>query len=297
MAQYGIMRVEKRRRTAVYGLQIEANRTQADHEAGRDFEQSDIRWTDTNKNIFLVQTENWNKAISNELKAHNIKERSDSVVLLDGLYTASKEWFDTHTRVEAMNYFQACVAFHEAHYGKVINAVIHLDEGTPHLQVASIPLVKTQRDGQERTVLSAKKLMGNREDYHKRQNAFYEQVARSRGLERGEVRQEAKKHINKRAWQNNQLQVVHDSLIAKDYDLVLNAYLEQFLTSKSITVTRNNQNYSMTLKQYFEQWAEPHFQKQLEKYPGTEELVDACRNYLHTDYSCCDYDEPEIGDR
>ena len=34
MPNYCIMRVEKRKRAALYGLQIEANRTAADHEKG-----------------------------------------------------------------------------------------------------------------------------------------------------------------------------------------------------------------------------------------------------------------------
>ena len=40
---YCIMRVEKRKRKALYGLQIEANRTFADHAKGRDFAASDIQ--------------------------------------------------------------------------------------------------------------------------------------------------------------------------------------------------------------------------------------------------------------
>ena len=34
---YCIMRVEKRKRASLYGLQLEANRTADDHEQGRDF--------------------------------------------------------------------------------------------------------------------------------------------------------------------------------------------------------------------------------------------------------------------
>ena len=44
MPAYSIMRVEKRGRGAVYGLQIEANRKEEDHEK-REFERSDIDWS------------------------------------------------------------------------------------------------------------------------------------------------------------------------------------------------------------------------------------------------------------
>lgn len=60
MAEYGIMRIEKRTRPAVYGLQIEANRQEAD-QYKRDFFDSDIDWTRTKNNIFIKKTENWNK--------------------------------------------------------------------------------------------------------------------------------------------------------------------------------------------------------------------------------------------
>ena len=94
---YGIMRIEKRGRAAVYGLQMEANRTREDHEQGRDFDRSDIRWDLTEENIHLVYTERWNERITDMIHQAGVKERKDSIVMLDGLYTASSEWFDVHS--------------------------------------------------------------------------------------------------------------------------------------------------------------------------------------------------------
>ena len=81
---YCIMRVEKRKRAALYGLQIEANRTVADHEKGRDFAASDIKWELTDFNMFLVKSENWNKAVTAAFKEAEGQERKNSVVVLDG---------------------------------------------------------------------------------------------------------------------------------------------------------------------------------------------------------------------
>ena len=50
------MRVEKRGRADVYGIQLEANRTVEQHEKGLDFDKSDIDWNKTRDNIFLIQT-------------------------------------------------------------------------------------------------------------------------------------------------------------------------------------------------------------------------------------------------
>lgn len=90
---YCIMRVEKRKRSALYGLQIEANRTAADHERGRDFAASDINWELTPFNLFLVKAENWGKAVTAALEEAKVQERKNSVVVLDGFYGASPEWF------------------------------------------------------------------------------------------------------------------------------------------------------------------------------------------------------------
>lgn len=175
---YAIMRVEKRKRSAVYGLQVEANRTVSDR--GKDFAASDIDWNRTKNNYHFPckNCGNWNSRITAELKAAGItKVRKDAIVMLDGLYTASPEWLKDKSQSEIKDFFEDCLKFHEAHYGKVINAVIHYDENTIHMHVASIPLTQDNR-------LSAKTIMGSKSDYYKRQNDFYESVARDRGFDR-----------------------------------------------------------------------------------------------------------------
>lgn len=194
---YGIMRVEKRGRSAVYGLQIEANRSRDDHDLyGRDFDRSDIDWKMTDNNVHLVcNMDGWNKEITRQIKDAGCRERKDSIVLLDGLYTASPEWFDVHSQEEWMSYFEDCLAYHVQEYcqgnlERVINAVIHVDESTPHMQVASVPICEDEKGYH----LSAKIIMGNRTDYQRRQDRFWEQVARSRGLDRGETDTGRKHH-------------------------------------------------------------------------------------------------------
>ena len=201
---YCIMRVEKRRRPALYGLQIEANRTAADHEQGRDFAASDIRWDLTPFNMYLVKSENWNKAVTQALKEAEVTERKNSVVVLEGFYGASPDWFKDKTLDEIVDYFQACLEYHERTYGKAINAVIHLDEATPHLSVCS-PALLQNADG--RTRLSAKEIMGGRADYRRRQDEFYEQVGKPRGMERGEVHDpaETRQHLTVQEFKRKKL--------------------------------------------------------------------------------------------
>ena len=188
---YGIMRVEKRGRADVYGIQLEANRTEEQHEKGLEFDKSDIDWNKTRDNIFLVQTEQWNREITKAIKRIETetgkKTRKDAVVLLDGLFTASPEFFANKSDDEIKKYFEDCLDFYVKEYcqgdeTRVLNAVIHLDEATPHMQVASIP-VYTSESGNR---LNAKIIMGNKTDYRKRQDRFFEAVSEKYGLERGE---------------------------------------------------------------------------------------------------------------
>lgn len=206
--QCGIMRVEKRGRAAVYGLQIEANRTAEDHEQGRDFAASDIDWSKTSENVDLIKTEKWNQAITARLKDEGLKTRKDSVVMLDGLYTASPEFFTGKSKDEIMEYFGDCLDFHVRAYcqgdrSRLLNARVHFDETTPHLTIQSIPIYKDEKGKMH---LSAKLIMGGRGDYQRRQNDFFEQVTQKRGLDRGELHDEGerKKHKKVRDWQIEQ---------------------------------------------------------------------------------------------
>lgn len=222
---YGIMRTEKRSRNDVYGIQIEANRTQEDHLRGREFNGSDIDWSLTERNVYLLpKNDNWNKTITETLEQYNIKPRKNSVVLLDSIYTASADFFEGKTHNEIIDYFQSCLEFHEKTYGKhIINAVIHFDEvgsnaggscknddGTYkganyHLHIATIPLL--EKNGV--FSLSAKDIMGGRSQYRKKQDDFYSQVSSLWGLERGEVKDydETRKHLNKMEYEIQEMNI------------------------------------------------------------------------------------------
>lgn len=196
MAMYCIMNVDKQKRSAIYGLQAEANRQPND---GREFDNSDIDNSRTSDNVFLRQCDSWNRAITEQIKLAGVRERKDSIVGITGVYTASEEWFRTHSKKEWMAYFSDCLAFHDKTYGRCINAVVHLDEDVPHLQCISIPLIEDETGWH----LSAKKVMGNRQDYQRRQDQFFEEVGQQYGMDRG-IRRDAaeiKRHTTKREWQ------------------------------------------------------------------------------------------------
>ena len=205
MAYCGIMRVEKRGRSAVGGLEAEANRKEEDHKIkGRDFARSDIDWDLTKNNIFLVKTEGWQQAITKQIKEAEVRERKNSTIMIDAFYGASADFFKNHPKEDWLKFFDECLNFHIKHYclgdkKRVLNAVIHLDEKTPHMQIASVPIFEDEKGFH----LSARDILGGRVNFRKRQDNFFEEVSQKWGLERGEVRdwENIKKHTTKREWQ------------------------------------------------------------------------------------------------
>ena len=190
---YGIMRIEKRVKSAVYGCQIENNRTRSDHENGRDFSRSEIDWSKTDKNVFLVKSDSWNKKINSVLKDKNVKARKNSVLLIDGLYTVSPCPADDF---DYKNYFFDCIRYHVKEYcggdpSLVVNCVVHFDEKTPHMHLCSVPVYKKENGSYG---LSADRILGNRYDFQKHQNRFFDDVAQKYGCERGD--HDKRKHLD-----------------------------------------------------------------------------------------------------
>lgn len=179
-----IMRTEKRKRTDLGGIQRENTRTATEYN-NRVNPGMDIF------NVTLKESSNWLQDIDNEIRAAGAKSRSNSVLALDTIYTASPEFFQGKANAENDKFFQDCLKFHESRFGHIISAVVHYDETTPHLHVISVPLTKDGR-------LSARDVIGNKAKMSKTQDQFFEQVGRSYGLERGIHMdgQEKKQHIS-----------------------------------------------------------------------------------------------------
>lgn len=179
-----IMRTEKRKKSDLGGIQKENTRTATEYN-NRVAPGMDIF------NVTLKESNNWLQDINREIQAAGAKARSNSVMALDTIYTASPEFFQERTNAENDRFFRDCLKFHESHFGHIISAVVHYDETTPHLHVISVPLTKDGR-------LSARDVIGNKSKMSKTQDSFFEQVGRGYGLERGVHMdgQEKKQHIS-----------------------------------------------------------------------------------------------------
>lgn len=188
-----VMNIQKRKRNDVSGIQKEATRTATEYnnrvQPGMDI-----------FNVNLIQSNNWMQDIQAEIDQAGAKTRSNSVVALDAIYTASGEFFKGKSNEENDQFFRDCLQFHQRKFGHVISAVIHYDETTPHLHILSVPLTQDGR-------LSAREIIGNRANLSRMQTEFFEQVGKGYGLERGVQMdgQEKKKHITAQEWQLRQV--------------------------------------------------------------------------------------------
>lgn len=168
---YCIMRMEKRKRSDITGLQREATRTALEYN-NRVVPGMEIY------NQTLQHSNDWLADIQQEIDAAGARTRSNSVVGLDTIYTASPNFFKSNDTQTTDKFFQDCLDYHRRRYGHVISAIVHYDEETPHMHVLSVPLT---RDGR----LSAREIVGNRVTMAHAQDSFFEQVGQRYGLERG----------------------------------------------------------------------------------------------------------------
>lgn len=188
-----VMNIQKRKKNDITGIQREATRTATEYN-------NQVKPGMNALNVSLIQSNNWMQDIQDEINRAGAKTRSNSVVALDAIYTASGDFFKDKSTEECNQYFRDCLQFHQKRFGHIISAVIHYDETTPHLHILSVPLTQDGR-------LSAREIIGNRANLSRMQTEFFEQVGRGYGLERGIQMdgQEKKKHITAQEWQLRQV--------------------------------------------------------------------------------------------
>lgn len=196
-----VMNIQKRKKNDITGIQREATRTATEYN-------NQVKPGMDALNVSLIQSNNWMQNIQDEINRAGAKTRSNSVVALDAIYTASGDFFKDKSTEECNQYFRDCLQFHQRKFGHVVSAVIHYDETTPHLHILSVPLTQDGR-------LSAREIIGNRANLSRMQTEFFEQVGKEHGLERGIQMdgQEKKQHISA---QEHRLQEIQGQLQAAE---------------------------------------------------------------------------------
>lgn len=116
--------------------------------------------------------------VTQRLKGVRVQKRADVNVLCDWVITQPQELPADKSRA----FFEAAYAFLRDRYGKrnVVSAYVHMDEVTPHMHFAFLPVVADQKRGGEK--LCAKEVI-NRKELQMFHTALQNAVERDLGIE------------------------------------------------------------------------------------------------------------------
>ena len=185
---YAIVRNEKLTRAEVNGKGTHNDRKAKNHT------NKDIDTTKTHLNYYIKKNElTYTKEFDKYLKEYNVQGhlRSNSIIMCQMIFTSDQVFFDKIGEKETKRYFDECYKFICGYKNlgerNIISAVVHLDEGAPHLHLMFVPVVHTKdKDGKEIEKICARDFWKGRDSYRKLQDAYFNHV-KSKGfdLERG----------------------------------------------------------------------------------------------------------------
>ena len=185
---YAIVRNEKLTRAEVNGKGTHNDRKAKNHT------NKDIDTTKTHLNYYIKKNElTYAKEFDKYLKENNVQGhlRSNSIIMCQMIFTSDQVFFDKIGEKETKSYFDECYKFicNYKNLGEknIISAVVHLDEGVPHMHLMFVPVVHTKdKDGNDIDKICARDFWKGRDSYRKLQDAYFNYV-KSKGfdLERG----------------------------------------------------------------------------------------------------------------
>lgn len=186
--QYAILRVQKCK-----GAEIGAMQYHNDREPGK-HTNPDIDPTRTRMNREMCPHADYEGEVQARIDAGYLgtrKVRKDAVRLVEGIVTASPEFFEGTSDEEVRGFFDSAFEFCREEFGEsnMVHFTVHMDEETPHAHFGFVPL----RDGK----LSWKGFFPDKAALGAMQDRFYGRVGALYGLSRGEKRiegQPARRH-------------------------------------------------------------------------------------------------------
>lgn len=164
MANYAIMRIEKRKLGAVGRICKHNERLKTEYKSNPDIdpERSHLNYH------LVTPKDNYRKEVLDRITHAGARMRKDSVVMQDCFIGATPEWIRAKPPEEQREYFEHVVRFFEEHFGKenIISAVVHMDEATPHMHLCFVPITEDGR-------LSSKEIIGGPKGLEKLQDEFH----------------------------------------------------------------------------------------------------------------------------
>lgn len=186
--QYAILRVQKCKGAEICAMQYHNDREPGKH-TNPDIDQSRTRMNREMRPHADYEDEV--QARIDEGYKGTRRVRKDAVRLVEGIVTASPEFFEEASAEEVRDFFEDALGFCREEFGEsnLVHFTVHMDEETPHAHFGFVPL----RDGK----LSWKGFFPDKAALGAMQDRFYGRVGTLYGLSRGEKRlegQPARRH-------------------------------------------------------------------------------------------------------
>ena len=187
-SQYAIMRFAKYKGPEISNIEAHNERTKEKYASNPDIDCSRSKY-----NFHLIEPAGRYRAeAESQIQAAGCRTRTDSVRVVEAMFTATPEFFKGKKLPEVRRYFEESLRFFEQHQSRktIIAAVVHMDEKTPHMHLSFVPLTADGR-------LSAKEIVGNKKKLTWWQDKFWEHmVQKYPDVERGEsASQTGRDHI------------------------------------------------------------------------------------------------------
>ena len=187
-SQYTIMRFAKYKGPEISSIEAHNERTKEKYASNPDIDCSRSKY-----NFHLIEPpQRYRAEAERQISVAGCRTRTDSVRVVEVLFTATPEVFKDKKLPEIRRYFEETLRFFEQYQSRetIISAVVHMDEKTPHMHLSFVPLTADGR-------LSAKEIVGNKKKLTWWQDKFWEHmVVKCPDLERGEsASQTGRDHI------------------------------------------------------------------------------------------------------
>ncbi len=185
---YAIVRNEKLTRAEINGKCTHNDRKAKNHS------NKDIDPTRTHLNYYIKKNEfTYTKEFDEYMKENNPQGhlKSNSIVMCQMIFTSDQGFFDKIGEKETKRYFDECYKFicnyKDLGEKNIIAAVVHLDEGAPHMHLMYVPIIHTKdKEGNNIDKICARDFWKGRDSYRKLQDAYFNHVKlKGFDLERG----------------------------------------------------------------------------------------------------------------
>ena len=190
---YAIIRNEKYKRENLKGIYRHNERR------NKSYSNKNIDTSKSYLNYSIKEpTYSYEKEFDKIRKKYNLKGQVKTVsnIVCEYIITSDKEFFESIGENETKRYFETAYKFvcEYKNLGEqyILSAIVHLDEETPHLHLAFIPVVHTtDKKGNAIDKIACSEFWKEKDSYIQLQNAFYSYITeKGFDLERGKSSRE-----------------------------------------------------------------------------------------------------------